>query len=278
MDRMNRMDRERSMSRGGGSLLPWGGRPNTPASPNTPGASTSRKVITPRSAGPMGHLNHMTPDSQMLTTKVERKRAESDLQAIANRIALLKLEDKKALERVEETKERATEIHDMKRRNEQNVSKDKQSKMTLQMQTRHMQEKAAIEKNDRQRKLTISKKLFNDVRKTNADRAKMASETLKKSIVEGKLKVEMEKKVKVEEERKRYKELIARREAKEKEKEEENKKQYQMKIEQEAYRKKEAEDMILVLEREEQLLMARLKESQEMQQKAYRLLQESLDV
>lgn len=46
----------------------------------------------------------------MLGVKLDRKRAESDLQLLANRIALLKLEEQKALNKVNETKQRADEI------------------------------------------------------------------------------------------------------------------------------------------------------------------------
>ena len=46
----------------------------------------------------------------MLESKLNRKRAESDLQLLANRIALLKVEEQKALTKVQETKLRAEEI------------------------------------------------------------------------------------------------------------------------------------------------------------------------
>jgi hypothetical protein len=101
-------------------------------------ASASRAVIrntrdiviptTPKSAG----LNHSrsgnsfanldkyqldigtSPKSEsstpLLETKYNRKRAETDLQLLANRIALLKLEEQKALQKVHETKSRAEEI------------------------------------------------------------------------------------------------------------------------------------------------------------------------
>lgn len=46
----------------------------------------------------------------MLDVKQGRKRAESDLQLLANRIALLKAEEHKALYKVQETKQRSQEI------------------------------------------------------------------------------------------------------------------------------------------------------------------------
>lgn len=48
--------------------------------------------------------------NDVLDAKISRKRAESDLQLLANRIALLKLEEQKALTKVNETKTRAHEI------------------------------------------------------------------------------------------------------------------------------------------------------------------------
>ena len=52
----------------------------------------------------------MSAGSLMLDVKLTRKRAESDLQLLANRIALLKIEEQKAQQKVLETKARANEI------------------------------------------------------------------------------------------------------------------------------------------------------------------------
>ena len=48
--------------------------------------------------------------SAMLDTKNNRKRAEADLQLLANRIALLRAEEQKAMSKISETKTRAKEI------------------------------------------------------------------------------------------------------------------------------------------------------------------------
>lgn len=61
-------------------------------------------------------LTNLSPKSDKsfgndaLDAKMSRKRAESDLQLLANRIALLKLEEQKALVKVNETQIRANEI------------------------------------------------------------------------------------------------------------------------------------------------------------------------
>ena len=46
----------------------------------------------------------------ILESKNNRKRAEADLQLLSNRIALLRLEESKSLQKVQETKNRAKEI------------------------------------------------------------------------------------------------------------------------------------------------------------------------
>jgi hypothetical protein len=54
----------------------------------------------------------------MLDVKNNRKRAEADLQLLANRIALLRAEEQKAISKINETKSRAKEILAFKKRNE----------------------------------------------------------------------------------------------------------------------------------------------------------------
>ena len=48
--------------------------------------------------------------NDMLDAKLTRKRAETDLQLLANRIALLRMEEQKALQKGSETKAKADEI------------------------------------------------------------------------------------------------------------------------------------------------------------------------
>lgn len=78
------------------------------------------RVSTPSKSGfneRYGKAANLSPTSQksnvgqeMLESKQSRKRAESDLQLLANRIALLRVEEQKALQKVQETKLRAEEI------------------------------------------------------------------------------------------------------------------------------------------------------------------------
>lgn len=57
--------------------------------------------------------------AQLLESKLIRKKAEEDAQLLANRIALLQLEEKRAMKKIEETKKKAKEIMDLKNRNVQ---------------------------------------------------------------------------------------------------------------------------------------------------------------
>jgi len=245
--------------------------------PSTPGTK-KEGVSTPRSAAGLARFAAPpSPENDMLGMKLNRKRAETDLQLIANRIALLKAEEQKALNKVTETKVRAEEILEMKKRNEDAAKQRLQSSMNKEMAARAVQQKAALEKVERQKKIAHSKKLYNDVRIQNAGYAKMESRSRKESINYGKITTEMEKRAKVEEEKQRYLHTKMLREKEKAEKEEQNRRAYAAKMSEEAERKKEAENMILILENEEKLLIERLRESQDKQKEAYNILQKSLE-
>jgi hypothetical protein len=86
---------------------------DVPASPASASAYTQRyptAAATPGAGGSPKSDKSFGFGSDMLDAKHSRKRAESDLQLLANRIALLKLEEQKALTKVSETKTRAAEI------------------------------------------------------------------------------------------------------------------------------------------------------------------------
>jgi alkanesulfonate monooxygenase SsuD/methylene tetrahydromethanopterin reductase-like flavin-dependent oxidoreductase (luciferase family) len=52
--------------------------------------------------------------------RASKKRAQDDVKLLANRIALLKLEEKKAWKKIEETKKKATDIMVVRQRNNEN--------------------------------------------------------------------------------------------------------------------------------------------------------------
>lgn len=56
-------------------------------------------------------------EAKLLESKLMRKKAEEDARMLANRVALLQLEEKKALKKIEETRKKAREILELKQRN-----------------------------------------------------------------------------------------------------------------------------------------------------------------
>merc|ERR1712000_521804 len=66
----------------------------------------------------MGSQDYGNKDSsRKLAAKHARKRAEDDAKLLSNRIALLKAEEQKAWKKIEETRNRATQIMKLRQRN-----------------------------------------------------------------------------------------------------------------------------------------------------------------
>lgn len=67
-----------------------------------------------------GELSPLSPtsDSTILALKKARKQIEADAQLLANRIALLKQEELRSWKKIEETKKKAKEVYELKKRNE----------------------------------------------------------------------------------------------------------------------------------------------------------------
>lgn len=72
---------------------------------------SNRSPDNKNTPGTPGMNNSYSESAQsILESKNNRKRAEADLQLLSNRIALLRLEESKSLQKVQETKNRAKEI------------------------------------------------------------------------------------------------------------------------------------------------------------------------
>ena len=63
----------------------------------------------------------------LVATRLNKKKAADDAKLLANRIALLKLEEKKAWKKIEETKRKAEQVMKIRQRNED----DKMAKHAL---------------------------------------------------------------------------------------------------------------------------------------------------
>lgn len=71
----------------------------------------------------------------LVATRLNKKKAADDAKLLANRIALLKLEEKKAWKKIEETKRKAEQVMKIRQRNDD----DKMNKQALRAQ-REMEE------------------------------------------------------------------------------------------------------------------------------------------
>ena len=72
----------------------------------------------------------------LVATRMNKKKAAEDAKLLANRIALLKLEEKKAWKKIEETKRKAEQVTKIRQRNEE----DRMRKEALRMQREQEEE------------------------------------------------------------------------------------------------------------------------------------------
>ena len=68
-----------------------------------------------------GDISPLSPGSEgsLLALKKARKQIEADAQLLANRIALLKQEELRSWKKIEETKKKAKEVYQLKKKNEE---------------------------------------------------------------------------------------------------------------------------------------------------------------
>jgi len=237
----------------------------SPLSPSSPKSPTSQNDYNDNNKSAI-HLNE----------KIQRKKTENNLQLLANRIALLRTEEKKMLTKVHETKIRAKEVITQKKRNVDSEQQRLSQNMIKIMRTKELQEKANIEKMNNMNRLRLSKKLNEDAKRAMCDEKKVLSKKLEQAIIHNKVNTEVEKRIKAEEERKRKDQIRMQRERERIEKEKQAQEEYYKKVEEEARKRKEAENLIAVLEKEEKELIERIKRTQRLQQDAYGVLKKSL--
>lgn len=160
--------------------------------------------------------------SAMLDAKDHRKRAESDLQLLANRLALLRLEEQKAMDKISETKQRAKEIVGyvifisglirsihvslcrIKKRNEDHMHAKISLHLQKEMAIKESQERSHREREERRLKLKQSKKFIEDNKRAMAEEKRLTSMRFEKIVIENRAQTEMEKRMRAEEEKRKY--------------------------------------------------------------------------
>lgn len=221
-------------------------------------------------------LDDSTFRAQLLESKLIRKKAEEDAQLLANRIALLQLEEKRTMKKIDETKKKAKEIMDLKNRNmqkqmekEQLRKQKEEEEMRKMMQNKDVKEQIkANQENNRNQLLRRLKEDVDLMRKTKQDVKDQA--TMIKNE-------EYNKNAQIAEQiRNSKKEQLIRKQKTQEEIRQKARQEYEQKIEQERYLKEKTDSLIAQLEQQEMELIQRLQNTQSLQKDAFDDLERAL--
>ena len=208
--------------------------------------------------------------------KSMRKRAEEDAKLLANRIALLKQEEAKALKKIEETRKKAQEImesraksfEEQKRREELRQAKEFEEGLKFQeLKNQKECEKQAKE----EKRQMIKNKVYSDARSVK----QLQLENLE--IIEQKRLEAIQAKIASKKEIQRQKSFAEeRRKRLEMEKKALMRMELEKKIQEENRIREEKEDMVARMEQEELELIQRLQNTQLLQKSAYNDLEAAM--
>ncbi len=228
-------------------------------------------------SGSLNSTNNHELVTAVQSAKVERKKTETELQLLASRISLLRTEEQKALQKITETKARAKELLEIKKQKEE-LTQLKLSKLAgKEVLIKSAQQKAAIERENRHRKLLISKKLHNDNKKATVEELKHTSKQIEEQLEYQRQVIDQDRRQKAEDIRKSRENLKLMKEKEKTERDKKIRSEYVSKLEEENKKRQEAYNLIELLENEERELITRLKRTNELQKTAYNILKNSLE-
>jgi len=216
--------------------------------------------------------------TQLLESKMIRKKAEEDAQLLANRIALLQMEEKRAMKKIEDTKKKAKEIMDLKSRNlqmqrekEQMRKQKEEEDMRKMMQNKSSKEQVKVnQENNRNQLLRRLKDDVELMRKTKQDLKEQTLHAKDEDYVKN---AQIANQVRNKEKELQMKKRKQLEEVKQKAREE-----YESKIEQELLLKEKTDELITRLEQQEMELIQRLQNTQSLQKEAFDDLERALSV
>jgi hypothetical protein len=208
--------------------------------------------------------------------KKERKQVEKDAELLANRIALLKQEEMRTWKKIEETRKRAKEVLDMKKKNEERIKKkmrdikDKSRRMRLnQKRVKLLRETRQQEKGKiKQAVLTYKRQEFRMTKIEGKKNLRIKSEMMRRHLESKK---QQSKAIK---EQLRIAELKKREY--EREKLERAKKEFEDKIDRELRLTRQKEKEVMQMEMIEMELIKKLQNTQNIQKNAYKELENAL--
>jgi len=214
--------------------------------------------------------------STLTAAKETRKRAELDAQLLANRIALLKQEEEKALKKIEDTKKRANEIMHLRDANENKFQHKEQyykqkwegiRQAQVRNGYRRDQSRLARESNmngllDKKRHQVSDMKMESQ----NNLLSKKARETHDRDVNADRTNCIRQQK----ENAKRHLEMDRLKKL------EQNRHEYELRVQREEMLRQKTENLVVTMEKEEMELIQRLQNTQALQRSAYEELEAAL--
>ena len=221
-----------------------------------------------------GKTGGKTLSSTMLQAKVERKKVETDVKMLSNRLSHLRAEESKAKRRIEETQKRSQEIQDAKarkvlihqgRKDQETFLKEKVRKMT----SSNIQYQAQFKAKRSEKCTTATKKKMNKVKDFKEEKMQR-----KQQIEDARIEMHRVLLAKKEHVKKEQEEAMKKRGREKARREQEQIVRAKKQLADEYRRKLEYEAKFRDMETEEARLIESLKKTQEMQQAAFDQLED----
>jgi hypothetical protein len=213
--------------------------------------------------------------SQLLQLREARRNVDRDAQLLANRIALLEAEEKKAWKKIQSTKERAEAILKTRSSNKKERLEAK-AKLKMHSETRNLDAKYIEREMSRAAREKKEKKKEEEARRAAK---KMKIHKLKMEKLRRAQDLEIQRKNKERQSKIRKQKMDAQKNRKMKEiaKMKKNKQVYDKKVKGEVDKRSAAENRVSKMEKLEMELIQRLQNTQALQQDAYEQLETALN-
>lgn len=216
--------------------------------------------------------------SLMLDAKNHRRRAETDLQLLANRLSHLQVAEERARKKIIETKTRTTEIISLKKRNINHQSSRVHLVSERKDDVSACKRAVSVTRVAQRRQMIASREVRDHQRKVDADKQRVGIREMKEYAGrESKFALDRNRD-NYELARKARDEVKRRRDALRDEMERKRQEEYAQRVSIETARSQEAELMIQQMALQEQKMIQRLRHTQDEQRAAYEALQNSLQL
>lgn len=214
--------------------------------------------------------------NRLLQAKLARKQAEADAQLLANRIALLQQEEAKAWKKIQQTKQRATEILETREQHERKEKNAAEFRFQEAEITRKAQETRFVQKqrdkvNRQKAQALIVKKKQQEV--ANMRKFRRQNEIEKQRQLQAKQEANG---FNVQVVKQHHANMRAYKQKKLEDQQRANELSYKRKVDTEEVRTRSKENEVQAMEREEMELIQRLQNAQMLQKEAYEELEGAL--